>query len=83
MSFSTLLQSWPAQRVAAQIDAATTADVARALRGETCSERELAALLSPRATPLLESVAGEPVDQNMINDRLFEPMGICHFISLS
>ena len=57
MSVSTLLREWPAGRVAEQIDAATGADVERALRREVCSERELAALLSPRATPLLEAVA--------------------------
>jgi 2-iminoacetate synthase len=57
VSFSTQLRQWPAERIVAQIDAATTADVERALRREVCSERELAALLSPRAIPLLEAVA--------------------------
>ena len=57
MSFAGPLQAWPAERVLAQIETATTADVERALSREVCSERELAALLSPRATPLLEALA--------------------------
>jgi 2-iminoacetate synthase len=59
LSFAELLQEWPAERVRKLIDGSTPDDVGRALRRDSRSERDLAALLSPHAIERLEGVASE------------------------
>lgn len=59
MSFLNELKEWPAERVRQMIDSATPADVERALASEILEPRDLAALLSPRALPQLETIAAQ------------------------
>ena len=58
-TFENILDAWPEDRVQALINAATPADVQRAVRSAEHSERDLAALLSPHAQQYLESIAHE------------------------
>ncbi len=60
MSFSEVLEKHPWEAMSARIAAATRADVERALarsERDACDLDDLAALLSPQATPYLESMA--------------------------
>ena len=59
MSFKSELASWPAERVLTSINAATPADVERALSKEERDALDLCALLSPHAANCLEPIARE------------------------
>lgn len=59
MSFQDELASWPAERVLASINAATPADIDRALSREERDAHDLCALLSPHAAARLEPIARE------------------------
>ncbi|MCC6798354.1 MAG: 2-iminoacetate synthase ThiH [Candidatus Hydrogenedentes bacterium] len=59
MSFKSELASWPAERVLTSINAATPADVERALSKEERDALDLCALLSPLAANCLEPIARE------------------------
>lgn len=59
MNFRDELAAWPAERIRAGIDAATLADVDRAIARDERTPRDLCALLSPYAADRLENMAHE------------------------
>lgn len=59
MGFLQQLENWPEERIRSLVDSATAEDVERAIRAETRTPADLAALLSPQALPRLEAIARE------------------------
>lgn len=59
MNFRDELEAWPAERIRAGIEAATPADVDRAIARDERTPRDLCALLSPYAADRLEAMARE------------------------
>jgi 2-iminoacetate synthase len=59
VNFRDELEAWPAERIRAGIEAATPADVDRAMARDERTPRDLCALLSPYAADRLEAMARE------------------------